>query len=319
MSSVTGLDPLLEVVEHAYGIDVADFRSLGGELDTNVYVKDSSGREFTIKRSQCSDVSEIRWQYPVLRHLGARLMDVRVPIVEPTASGASDVVVEREHDLLVIRLAQWVPGQMLGELHSPSALALRNWGHLAANCVLALSDYSAAEVPETHYWDLRAASAAIATALPFVQDDELRQRVEVISSRAKASLEWLGTQPCQVVHQDLNDFNVLVDDSGDQIIGVLDVGDAIFAPKVSEVVVASAYGMLRQDDPKRAFEEVLAGYGKVFHVSKEDRESIFWLAAMRLCVNATTWTMRSADSGDDYGSRRMAATWPAIAKIADLT
>ena len=314
----TDLDSLLDLVRRHYSIDIAEAKPLGGELDTNVYVRDSEGNEFTVKRSATPSASNIRWQYPLLEHLKSRLMGIDVPVIEPTIDGGRDVVIDDGQGVLVVRVAHWVSGRIMGELEKPSARLLQEWGALAANCVLALSDYPAATVPRTHYWDIRRGPAAIEEALPSVKDSDKVAAVMSIVDEARCSITWLEDQPQQVVHQDLNDFNVVVETTAERVSGLLDVGDAILAPRASEVIVAGAYGMLRQTDPVAAFHHVLDGYSTILPISDEDRRHILALAAIRLCVNATTWTHRQANAQDDYGNRRMAATWPAIEKIAAL-
>lgn len=316
MNDVWEIDPLLRVVEEHFGITAAEAKSLGGELDTNVYVRDDRGREFTVKRSLCQDPADVRWQYGVLAHLSTRLVGIKVPTLEPTRTGEDDVVLSHPEGWLVVRLVRWVPGTMVGSLASPTPDLLRQWGLMAANTVLALSDYPHAGVPSSHHWDIRNSLCVIEECTPFVRETDRQEAVRRIVEWAEPAVTWLKDQPRQVVHQDLNDFNVLIDDRAERIVGLLDVGDAICAPRLAELVVASAYGMLRQSDPTHAFSQVIEGYTQVLPLENQDVEQVRKLAALRLCVNATTWTMRDHVTGTEYGQRRMAATWPAIASLA---
>lgn len=310
------LNELLALVEANYPIEITQAKHLGGEVDTNVYIRDVDGRAFTVKTSHCVHPNDIRWQYPLLQHLRARLPGIDVPIVEVTRSGMQDVVVEDSEGYFVVRVAHWVDGRIVGDIADPPSQLLHEWGMLAANCVLALSDYPPSDVPTSHHWDVRKSAAAITQALPFVHDPKRVAAVRTVLDNGEQSLSWLESQPCQVLHQDLNDFNVLVDQRGEHVCGLLDVGDAICAPRPSEVVVAAAYAMLRQAQPEKAFAEVIEGYTRILPLSEEERKHVLGLAALRLCVNATTWTQRSAETRHEYGERRMAATWPAIEAIA---
>lgn len=310
---------LCALVEREYGIGILDSRSLGGELDTNIWIKDANNREFTIKRSMCNDPDEIRWQYPVLEHLRDRLAGMQVPTLIATTEGELDVVVPTEARYAVIRLAQWVPGDVIASQTQVGERLLKDWGLLAANTILALSDFDPSTVPQTHYWDLRQTLASISTCIDFVPDSENRMAVEKLMERGPAYVEELCQLPKQVVHQDLNDFNVIVnnDTSDARITGLLDVGDTVFAPRLSELIVASAYAMLRQPDPLAAADLVLGGYSDVLPLHNDEIDLVRHLAALRLCVNATTWTKRAALEGTEYGVRRMAATWPTIRLIAE--
>jgi len=316
MTEESDLGTLKVLVEHHYGISIAQMESLGGELDTNAYVRDDRGREFTIKRSLCLDPANVRWQYAILDHLAERLNGIDVPTLERTQSGELDVVVSHPDGWLVVRLARWVPGVIMGGLSNPPNDLLRQWGHLAAETVLALSDFPPGQVPGTHHWDVRRSIGVIEECVQFVDDEERKNAVLQIVDWGAEAIPWLQNQPSQVVHQDLNDFNVLVDDRARRITGLLDVGDAILAPRIAELVVACAYAMLRQSDPSHAFDQVVVGYTQVLSLDDSDIKDVAKLAGLRLCVNATTWTMRDHVTGTEYGQRRMAATWPAIEALA---
>jgi hydroxylysine kinase len=311
-----GSDSLLHMVEEHFGISIVDHRSLGGELDTNVYVRDEGGREFTVKRSLCQDPADVRWQYGVLAHLSERLVGIGVPTLELTRTGEFDVALSHPKGWLVTRLVRWVPGTIVGSLSSPTPEILRQWGHMAANTVLALSDYPHDSVPSTHHWDVRNSLRVIEECIPFVREPNRREAVQRLVDWAEPAVAWLRDGPRQVVHQDLNDFNLLVDDQAEHIVGLLDVGDAIYAPRLAELAVAGAYGMLRQSDPNHAFSQVIDGYMRVLALDNVEIDQVRKLAALRLCVNATTWTMRDHVTGTEYGQRRMAATWPAIEALA---
>jgi len=45
---------------------------------------------------------------------------------------------------------------------------------------------------------------------------------------------------------------------------------------------------------------------------------LFPMAAARLCVNAVTWTARSAGQESGYGQARMRHTWPTIQRLAAI-
>lgn len=312
-------DSLRELVEDHYGISIAQERPLGGELDTNVYVRDAHGREFTIKRSFSKDPADVRWQYPVLQHLESKLSGIAVPTLTPTRSGDIDVVVPHHQGYLVIRLADWVSGSIIGEVRPPTPHLLNQWGRLAAESVLALSDYPCDKVPATHHWDVRNSVDVIEDSVGHVSDIRHRQAVKRIIEWSSPAQVWLRDQPRQVVHQDLNDFNVVVDETAGNIVGLLDVGDTICAPRAAELIVASAYGMLRQADPLQAFLHVVEGYRQLLPLNSEDAGEVLRLASLRLCVNATTWTKRDQLESTEYGQRRMAATWPSIMELAEST
>jgi 4-aminobutyrate aminotransferase-like enzyme len=121
--------------------------------------------------------------------------------------------------------------------------------------------------------------------------------------------------PRSVVHQDLNDFNVLAlpgPDGCHHVHAVLDFADALHTARVGELAVAVAYAMLRTANPLTAAAAVVRGYASAGEVTDAELAVLFPMAAARLCVNAVTWTRRATA----YGHERMRHTWPAIAALA---
>ena len=123
------------------------------------------------------------------------------------------------------------------------------------------------------------------------------------------------------MHQDLNDFNVLVAENAKgqlKVSGIIDFGDTLDSIRVAEVVVAGAYSMLRQQDPLGALAAVVAGFNSVVPLTILERSVIFPLAAARLCLNACTWTKRTIMDPGPYGASRMMYTWPTVQLVAPL-
>jgi len=128
--------------------------------------------------------------------------------------------------------------------------------------------------------------------------------------------------PEGVVHQDLNDFNVLAspDENGEyRISGILDINDSLRTVRVAELAIAAAYAMLRRRDPLEAAASVVEGFHAVARLSDDEISVVFPLAAARLCVNATTWTRRTKESHHPYGEDRMRHTWPTLRTLVAVS
>ena len=94
-------------------------------------------------------------------------------------------------------------------------------------------------------WDVRRAAAVIGDLAPTVRDPQRRRILEDVAERIdRLPLDGL---PTQVIHNDLNDDNVLLEN--DRVVGVIDVGDAIRSVRIAEAAIAATYAMLDQEDP----------------------------------------------------------------------
>ncbi|TNC25333.1 aminotransferase class III-fold pyridoxal phosphate-dependent enzyme [Amycolatopsis alkalitolerans] len=306
------------VLSEHYGLDAVRQEVLGGESDHNVRIVTADGEEFLLKATKGSTEDVVlRWQTDVLAHLAERVPQVPVSRLVPARSGDSLVA----YGPYVVRLLTWLPGTLFAEVpHHPPAL-LTELGQVAGRLTLALADLPVRDGITSHHWDVRRARDAIETGLPFVTNENDRGNVARVLSWFDRCAGEFGELPAGVVHHDINDFNVLAEpgDGGEwRLSGVLDVGDALHTIRVAEVAIAVAYAMLRKEDPLAAAVAVVAGFHSVVPLTESELAVIFPLAAARLCVNATTWTRRTAEAEDGYGRARMRHTWPAVARIVRI-
>lgn len=311
-----------QVVSRGYGLTVESLQRLGGEVDQNVWVQTEDGGQYLFKASVGAVDEALRWQQTVLAHLERSAPELPVPRLVPSLNGEGMFPLDIEGRQFVVRLLTWLPGRMLAELDDVPLELLAELGQVAARLTLALADLSAVAPLESHHWDIRTARTAVDSALPFVSDATDRKSVEQLMAEFDRALPRLRSLPTGVVHQDLNDFNVLAlpGPAGRPVIsGVLDVNDSLFTVRVAELAIAVAYALLRQPDPLEAAAAVVAGFHATAPLSEQEVRVVFPLAAARLCVNATTWTRRTSESHHPYGHERMRHTWPTLRKIAAIS
>lgn len=315
--------PVAEVaplLRDLYGIDAADTKVLGGEIDHNLRVTDAHGRSFLVKLTPASSPPEaVAWQEAVLEHLAQRPISVEFPRMVPNRQGQvhCSVVVGGEQYLL--RLLSWIDGELMAAVEDHPRELLRQLGRVAAEITHAMEGLVQPAGVSAHHWLVTRSLDAIEDSFDAVTDPDCRQGVVTIRRWFQDAAKVFGRLPEATVHQDLNDFNVLVTarEAGEaRIAGVLDFNDTVTTIRVAELAVAGAYAMLRKADPVSAFCEVVSGYREVIDMTEEELDVVFPLAAARLCVNAATWTKRTSLQPHRYGEARKQATWPTLLQIA---
>jgi Ser/Thr protein kinase RdoA (MazF antagonist) len=94
-----------------------------------------------------------------------------------------------------------------------------------------------------------------------------------------------------VIHNDANDYNVLVEPDGkwrNRVSGVIDFGDMVFSYTIGEVAIACAYAMLNKADPLAAAASIVAGYHQNRPLAEQELDVLFDLICMRLCMSVST-------------------------------
>ncbi|HVV35410.1 MAG TPA: aminotransferase class III-fold pyridoxal phosphate-dependent enzyme [Acidimicrobiales bacterium] len=295
---------------------------LHGEADRNVLVETDDARRYVLKVARAgASRAELDFEVRLLEHLAGKELPFGVPRALPTVTGeyvAATSFGGREH---LARLLTWVPGTLLSSLpwHRPELL--REVGATAARLTEALSDFDDPAAARTHHWDMRRAPEAVRECVGFVDDAARRGAIDrIVGWFDEYVTPKLDGLPTGIVHQDLNDFNVLVTHAPDgtaHVSGVIDPSDALHTVQVAELAIAVAYAMLRKPDPLAAACEVVRGFDDVRPLSDDELAVVFPLAAVRLCANATTWSRRQAEDGaNEYGRARMRHTFPVIEHLA---
>jgi 4-aminobutyrate aminotransferase-like enzyme len=95
-----------------------------------------------------------------------------------------------------------------------------------------------------------------------------------------------------MIHNDLNDHNILVgggDDlegRGQTVTGIVDFGDMVHSYRVGEIAIAIAYAMLDRNDPLDVAASVVRGYCERSTLDDNELGALFGLVLLRLCASA---------------------------------
>jgi hydroxylysine kinase len=304
-----------------YGLVPADMKFLGGELDRNYRVCVDDGRTFLAKlRTKADPRGRLRWQKEILLHLADRHLDVAVPTLVPTIEGDLDVALDVGDERWLLTVLNWVPGTDMVRVAHHSDGLLTDIGATAARVTIALAGFRSDTLHDTHHWDVTRSAEVIDECLAL--DPSLADNPDV-----HKALGWFrdveprfGSLPKAMVHNDLNDNNVLIDDVDgvQKVAGILDFNDALYTVRVAEPAIAGAYAMLRKDDPLRAMGLIVSGYHAVTPLTDDELAVAYPLAAARLCVQALTWVVRAQTTPTEYGAMRMRHTLPALHRVLQV-
>ncbi len=312
---------------------------LDSERDQNFRVRAAQG-EFTLKIVNAAEpATAMAFQAALLGHVEAVDPALPLPRVVPLIDGRTFGDVEGPTgERHAVRLVTYLPGvpfaqadlspnlfQALGRVLGRLDRALVSFGHPGA-----FKDFD---------WHIRAVPQSRAR-LESVRDADRRALVSTLldgfDARAVTVFPRLRHQ---VIHNDANDWNILVDPVSGDVSGLIDVGDAVFAPLAAEVAVACAYAMLSTASsgsdpngmtfaqepghrgqtplgPLAAAVAVVAGYHAEMPLLDAELDVLFDLIAGRLCISVTVSAMRQTTSNDPYLFVSEAPAWHVLAWMA---
>jgi len=126
-----------------------------------------------------------------------------------------------------------------------------------------------------------------------------------------------------VIHNDPNDYNVLVDGEFTRVVGLIDFGDMVHSYTIADLAVAIAYVLLGKTDPVAAARNVVAGYFAEQPLNESEIEAVFGLALMRLCMSVCLAAYQQQQQPDneylEISQRAIAESLPGLVSIAPGT
>jgi len=316
------LDPeeALEAVREAYGLD-GSLTELPGERDRNYLLRTAGGDRYVVKASSPDEPDEIlEIENDLVSHAAERT-DGLVPGIVPARSGEQMVShADTEGRTHRIRIVEYRDGGLLADVRPRSPELLTDLGRRLADLDSALGAYPDHPPARVDFdWALGRAGLVMERCLDLFDGERLSLVRSVHHAFAAHEGEFLGLGS-QVIHGDVNDHNVLVSRPGAgprRVVGIIDLGDAHSAPRVFDLGIAVAYGILRTPDPLMAAAAITRGFHEVTPLSEDEIEVVYTLARARLgaSVSISTWRRHEAGAVDDYLTVSERPAWDALATL----
>ncbi len=279
------------LARHAYQVD-GTVAPLPSERDQNFLLTSSTGERFVLKISNASeDAAQLEAQTLAMERLAAA--GLPCPAVRLTSDGSRTGIVAgpdgRQH---LVRLVTCLPGVPLARRRRPPSALFRDIGRCLGQIDRALSGFDHPGAHRAFHWDLARGVAHARERLVLVEDASLRERVRDVLETIEARLRPLAARlPRGVIHNDANDFNILVAETGvldertPAITGIIDFGDMIHTWIAAEPATALAYALLDKPDPLPVAAQLVSGYHAERPLTDDELAAVFPLALLRLCLS----------------------------------
>jgi Ser/Thr protein kinase RdoA (MazF antagonist) len=311
-------EELAKAVSLQFGL-AGDYTELISERDRNFRLRTRDGKSYVVKATcLAEDAIVTDFQISALIHLENRGVTF-VPRIVRTPSGRDRGSVRSEDGSeLCLRVVTWLSGELLRDVDVTAKIAQR-FGRRLAELNVALEDFSHDGEAQTLLWDSQRAGE-LRGLLGHINDKAVRESVEAVlddfDSRVKPALPDL---PQQVIHNDANDENVLLDESGD-VSGIIDFGDMMKAPRVIDIATAASY-LRTPDDPLRLIEPFAVAYNRENALLGAEFDVLFDLIRTRLSMTLIIlhWRLAARDEDDPYRQKSLAANSNALDFLQKLS
>ncbi len=280
------------IAREQYGID-GTARWLTSERDQNVLLS-MGGVDCAVLKIAAANEERafLDAQQRAIAHVGRRFP--LTPRILPNLTGGTlGTVVGAGGATHLVWAVTVLPGVTLGAIGQRPSELLPQFGRTIAELTLALDGFDDAAFHREFHWAMAQGRAVVAKHRTLVTDVAIGATIDALmASYDRHTAPLLLSLPQSVIHNDLNDHNVLVNDAGDVtaraqgVTGVIDFGDMVHGATIGELAVAIAYAMLDAPDPLSVMWQMVHGYHAARPLAEPEMEALYGLIVLRLCMSA---------------------------------
>lgn len=278
----TEFEAIGALLRDSYGM-AGEVSALPGEHDLNYRIRSADGTTFLLKLHAPGAPLDLAMQMAVLDHLARFAPELPVSRALPDVNGAA-ITTMRVRGERIARLLTWLPGEVWSRSAARGDESVATLGRLLGELDRSLETFSHAGAVRHYAWDIGCAGMHLSN-VDLIEDGDKRQAVRAILEHFTGTvLPRLETCPRQVIHNDANDYNVLLDVEG-RVSGLLDFGDMVETWRVIEIAVAGAYALIGTMDPVDTLGRLAAAYHAVNPICEAEAGLIFDLVRTRYAVS----------------------------------
>jgi Ser/Thr protein kinase RdoA (MazF antagonist) len=296
-----------DVLQVEYGLQ-GSLSSLVSERDQNFRLTSAGGTQYIVRIANAAEERVVTdCQAKALLCLEHGNCPVNVPRIQPTLSGDSTASIANSDTRHFLRVVSYVPGKPLAEIALNHTLA-RRLGVTLAALDAGLSEFRHPGESPALLWDIQRA-VGLRPLLAHIADAELRAVVGgCLDDFEVRVLPQLAALRHQVIHSDFNPGNVLINDDAQELAGVIDFGDMLYAPLIVDVAIAASY--LRHDsNPTLYVAPFVAAYDGHTGLTQAELGLLYDLIRTRLATTITLlwWRLAARDESDPYREQTLEA------------
>ena len=300
-------------------------KPLAGYCDQNLLLTLNSGQKFIIK---VANTEEPEICLSMQNEAMQRLTDKGLPVPHAITNNSGDSIttIRKQAHCFYLRVLSFLPGKFYAD-YSPEQHNEKLWGDLgkfAAHLVNGLSDFSHIGAHRYLEWDLANGLRVCLEKKHHLNETQEAMVDKFLSIYKSQVLPRTAELSLGVIHNDANDYNLLVDiDESTQnpisIKGLIDFGDMVFSHQINELAITCAYALLSQNDPISTLINIVKGYHTERSLELVEIEVLLPLIALRLCTSVCNSALAIKEQPDnDYLLISAKPAWELLSILKDI-
>lgn len=274
-----------QLVKEYYGLDAA-VKALTGEYEFNYLLTTADGTKYIFKAATNEHSYDFfDAQVKIVQHLQQSEVADKFFKYIPDKDGELITVMHSGNRKFYLRLLSFLEGEFWIHAKEKPDTLHTDLGRFLGKMDKALQNFSHPAMHRYYVWDI-SNTADSNRKLHCIKDHERRRIAGYFLLQFETEvLPVISSLRHAYTHHDANDTNILI--KGDKVAGLIDFSDMVYTALVNNLAVACTYAMMNHPDPLKAATLIVQGYHKVYPLTEQEADLLYYLIAARLCISVT--------------------------------
>jgi len=292
---------LKDLISSEFGISIDGINSLDG-YDNRNYKVTAQSNQYVFKTYPFSEelLEVVHAENKILLSLKQQ-MKGSLPQSISFQDNADINILEVDGEKRICRMLSFLDGKFLGEVEHTQTL-FKSFGRFLAKVDQQLSEQRSLAIKARQWeWDLQYFELN-KKYIHDITDPRIRNIVRYFFLQYDEVVRPLLPQlRKQIIHNDANEWNVLVDK--EEVVGIIDFGDLAHSYLINELAIAITYGCYDKEDPIKWATIIVASYHDVLPLEEKEIKVLYYLIAARLCTSlCNSANAKKTNPNNEYAS-----------------
>lgn len=298
-----------QLVKDIYGIE-GTFKELDSDRDQNFLVtlpgsEGAAAQRLVFKIANPNENREaLEAQHKAMAHLKENQDEITLASVYPARDGNEITRVENPGNNNVqhlVRMLTFLPGTFFAKLNRPSQQLFDHLGRVLGILAKAFEGFDHPGLYTYIDWDIKN-TLDMEKYLEDIRDPGQRRLVGYFLRQIETfALPLFPKLRSGAIHGDLNYDNILVDENGETVTGLIDLGDLVYTYTVFDLGIAVAYAIHGRPDPLETAARIVSNYHRQHPLTEPEVDALFYIICARQCQTLLKAAHKvKLDPGDQY-------------------
>lgn len=289
---------------------------LAGYCDQNLLLTTPEQQQFIVKIANAAEPKlELAMQNAAMAHLTKQECSVPHALTNPKGESICTIsgLKNSPQKDFYLRVLTYLPGSFYADaspLHHSKVL-WADLGLFMAKMNIALNDFQHPGAFRYLEWDLAQGYRVCMSKKHLLNEEQSELVLGFLELYQTQTMPVLSQLPQGVIHNDGNDYNLLIDDkkAPTKITGIIDFGDVVHSHVINELAITCAYALMGEKSEQSTKDEsngiltalttIVASYHRTRPLQDVELEVLYSLISLRLCTTVCNAALAIKEQPDN--------------------